>query len=168
MPLVQDPSLVSPGTKRNPFTEIRTFLQPQRGLPSLVRSTAISDVGRLSLHSPTVYDALTRDSAVTSHAPRQKSTMRKTYIFSATDIRTLVASRGSEEGSGPNKLAFYLDWSIMNGITKWRNFKSGQGYGLSLPSSFQNHRLLLVFLLAHWRVHSAFLSRATPWTLSLL
>ena len=126
MPLVRNSPLTSL-TKRNPFTESRTFLNPQYALPSLARSTAIPDVGSLSLHSPTVYGALNRDSAVTSHAPQEKSSMRKTYIFSATEIRTLVASRGSEEGFGPNKLGFYLDLSIMNGITKWRNFKSGQG-----------------------------------------
>jgi len=162
MPLAQGPSLASLGPKQNPFTEIRTFLHPRRAPPSLIRSTTIPDVGCLLLHSPIVYDALNRDSEVTPHAQRQKSSMRKTYIFSATEIRTLVASRGPEEGSSPRKLTFYLDLSIMNGITKWRNFKSGQGYGLSLPSSFQNHRLLLVFLLAHGRVHSVFLSRATP------
>ena len=127
IPPVQDPSLASPRTKRNPFTESRTFLHPPCTLPPLVRSTAIPDVGRLSLHSPTVYDALNRDSTVASRIPRQKSSVQKTYIFSAAEIRTLVALRGSDEGSGLNKLEFYLDLGLMSGITKWRNFKSGQG-----------------------------------------
>ena len=121
---VQDLYLASPGMEPNPFTETRTFLCPRGLLPQPMRSAMIPDVGRLSLHSPTVYDA---HSTVASQAPRQGSPTQKAYIFSAAEIRTLVASRGSDEGSSPNKLVFSLDWGFMNGITKWRNFKAGQG-----------------------------------------
>ena len=121
---VQDPYLASPGMEPNLFTETRTFLCPRGLPPQPMRSTMIPDVGRLSLHSPTVYDA---HSTVASQAPRQESPTQKAYIFSAAEIRTLVASRGSDEGSSPNKLVFSLDWGFMNGITKWRNFKAGQG-----------------------------------------
>jgi hypothetical protein len=124
----QDPSLTSLGTKPNPFTGSRMFLCPLDVLPSLVRSTVIPDVGRLSLHSPAVHDALSRGStALASQALRQESPTQKSYVFSAAEIRTLVASRGSDEGSGPNKLVFYLDWGLMGGISKWRNFRAGQG-----------------------------------------
>ena len=128
MPPAQGLSPASPGTKPNPFTESRMLLRPSDVLPSLVRSTVIPDVGRLSLYSPAVRDALNRSStALASQALRQESPTQKAYIFSATEIRTLVASRGSDEGSSPNKFVFYLDWGFMSGISKWRNFKSGQG-----------------------------------------
>ena len=127
MPPVQDLSLTSPETKPNPFTASRIFLRPSGALPPLLRATAIPDVGHLSLYSPAVLDARNRGSAVGSPAPRQESPTRQNYIFSAAEIRTLVASRGSDEGSGPNKLVFSLDWGFMNGIIKWRNFKAGQG-----------------------------------------
>lgn len=123
MPPVQDLSLASPETKPNPFTASKIFLHSPGALSPLVRSITIPDVGHLSLHSPAVHDAHSRDSTVAS----QWSPTQKTYIFSAADIRTLVAARGSDEGSGPNNLAFSLDWDLMNGITKWRNFKAGQG-----------------------------------------
>lgn len=117
VPSVQDPSLASPVTKPNPFTESRIFL---RTPDALVRSTVIPDVRCLSFHSPTIHDALS--STIASQTPAQKP-----YVFSAVEIRTLVASRGSDEGSGPNKLVFYLDRGLTNGISKWRNFKAGQG-----------------------------------------
>ena len=126
MPPVQDLSLVSPETKPNPFTASRLPLRPPGAPPPFVQATMIPDVGLLSLYPPAARRAHI-GSAVTSQVPRQESPTRQTYIFSAAEIRTLVASRGSDEGSGPNKLVFPLDWDFMNGITKWRNFKAGQG-----------------------------------------
>ena len=114
IPPVQDLSLASPGTKVNPFTESRMFLHPP-------------DVGHLSHHPSVVYDAPGRGSMVVSQTPAQESPTQKVYSFSAAEIRTLVASRGSDESSHPNKLVFYLDWGVMNRITKWRNYKAGQG-----------------------------------------
>ena len=114
IPPVQDLSLASPGTKVNPFTETRRFLHPP-------------DVGHLSPHSSVVYDAPDRGPTAVSQTPPQESPAQKVYSFSAAEIRTLVASRGSDESSHPNKLVFYLDWGVMNRITKWRNYKAGQG-----------------------------------------
>jgi len=125
VPSVRDPPSASPGMKQNPFTKSRIFLPPPDMFPSLVRSTVVPDVGRLSLHSPAVRDGPSQGS--TTLALLQESPTQKAYVFSAAEIRTLVASRGSDEGSGPNKLVFYLDWSLMGGISKWRNFKAGQG-----------------------------------------
>lgn len=127
MPPVQDLSLVSPETKPNPFAESMIFLRPPGALPPFVRATMIPDVGSLSLYPHSAYDIHTRSSTIASQAPCQEYPTQQTYVFSAADIRTLVASRGSDEGSGPNKLVFSLDWGFMNGITKWRNFKAGQG-----------------------------------------
>jgi len=127
VPPVQDLSLAPPETKQNPFTPSKIFLHSPRTLSPLVRSTITPDVGHLSLYSPAVHDARSRDSTVASQTPRQGSPTQKAYIFSAANIRTLVAARGSDEGSGPNNFVFCLDWDLMNGITKWRNFKAGQG-----------------------------------------
>ena len=128
MPLVQDLFPASLGSKPNPFTESRMFLRSSDVLPSLVRSTVIPDVGGLSLHPPAIPDALSRGStALASQTLRQEIPTQRAYIFSAAEVRTLVASRGSDEGSSPNKLVFYLDWGLMSGISKWRNFKAGQG-----------------------------------------
>jgi len=127
MPPLQDPSPAPPGTKPNPFTESRMLLRPSDVPPSLVRSTAIPVFGRLSVDSPAVRDVLSRGSTALASQLRQESQTQKAYVFSAAEIRTLVASRGSDEGSGPNKLVFYLDWGLMSGISKWRNFKAGQG-----------------------------------------
>lgn len=124
VPSVRDPSSASPGMKQNPFTKSRIFLLPLDMFPSLVRSTAVPDVGRLSLRSPAVRDGPSQGSTL---ALLQESPTQKAYVFSAAEIRTLVASRGSDEGSGPNRLVFYLDWGLMGGISKWRNFKAGQG-----------------------------------------
>lgn len=125
VPSVRDPSSASPEMKQNPFTKSRIFLLPPDMFPSLVRSAVVPDLGRLSLHSPAVRDGPSQGS--TTLALLRESTTQKTYVFSAAEIRTLVASRGSDEGSGPNKLVFYLDWGLMGGISKWRNFKAGQG-----------------------------------------
>lgn len=125
MPPVQGLSLVSPEMKSNPFTASKIFLCSS--VAPLVRATIVPDVGSLSLHSPLVHDTRDGYSTVASQASQQGSPTRKSYIFSPAEIRTLVASRGSDEGSGPNKLVFPLDWNSMNGITKWRNYKAGQG-----------------------------------------
>jgi len=127
IPPVHDLSPVSPETKSNPFTASRIFLCSPVALPPPAQATAVSDVGRLSFHPPTTHDTRGVCPTVASQASRQESHTRKTYIFSPAEIRTLVASRGSDEGSGPNKLVFPLDWNFMNGITKWRNYKAGQG-----------------------------------------
>ena len=126
MPPIQELSIASPETKPNPFATSRLFIHPPGSLPLLVRSTVITDVGCLSLHSPTVHN--TRNGVSTPlQAPQQEPPVQKTYVLSAAEIRTLVASRGSDEDSGPNKLVFYLDWDLTKGIIKWRNFKAGQG-----------------------------------------
>ena len=114
IPPVQDLSLASPRMEVNPFTESRMFLHPL-------------DVGRLLPHSPVAYDVPSGGSIVVSQSPPQEPPTQKAYSFSAAEIRTLVASRGSDESSRPNKLVFYLDWGVMNRITKWRNFKADQG-----------------------------------------
>ena len=124
---LQDLSPAPSGTKPNPFTKSRMLLRPSDVPPSLVRSTAIPDFGRLSLDPPAVHDVPSRGSTALASQLRQESQTQKAYVFSAAEIRTLVASRGSDEGSGPNKLVFYLDWGLMSGISKWRNFKAGQG-----------------------------------------
>lgn len=127
VPSVRDLSSASPGTKPNPFTKTRIFLPPDM-FPSLVRSTVVPDVGRLSLHSPAVHDGPSKGStALALQVLLQEPSTQKAYVFSAAEIRTLVASRGSDEDSGPNNLEFYLDWGLMGGISKWRNFKAGQG-----------------------------------------
>lgn len=123
----QDLPPVSPETKSNPFTASRIFLCSPVALPPPARATVVPDVGRIPLHPPTTHDTLGVCPTVTSQASQQESQTRKTYIFSPAEIRTLVASRGSDEGSGPNKLVFPLDWNFINGITKWRNYKAGQG-----------------------------------------
>jgi hypothetical protein len=127
MPPVQDLSLASPETRPNPFAASGILLHTPHALPSFVRATGIPDVGRLSLHSPALHDGRSRAPMVASHASWEESPTQRAYIFSAAEIRTLVASRGSDEGSGPNKLTVNLDWGYVNGITKWRNFKAGQG-----------------------------------------
>ena len=127
MPPVQDLSLVLPETKPNPFTACKNFLCSPPTSPPLVRTTVTPDVGCLSFRPPAFRDAHGEWSTITSQVGRQESPTRKAYIFSSAEIRTLVASRGSDEGAGPNKLVFSLDWKFINGIVKWRNFKAGQG-----------------------------------------
>ena len=122
MPPIQDLSLTSPEIRPNPFAACRIPLYPPGALPEFLRPTVIPDVGRLSLLAPAVGHPLNSVSTTALQTPDQR-----TYVFSAADIHTLVASRGSDEDSGPNKLVFNLDWGSMNGITKWRNFKVGQG-----------------------------------------
>ena len=114
IPPAQDLSLASSGTEVNPFTESRMFLHPP-------------DVGRPLSHSPVAYGAPGRGSTIVSQTPPPEPPTQKAYSFSAAEIRTLVASRGSDESSRPNKLVFYLEWGVMNRIIKWRNFKAGQG-----------------------------------------
>lgn len=125
-PPVQDLSPVSPEAKPNPFMANRIFLHPSGVSSPLVRSTVVRDIGDLSL-SPTIGDSHSRGSTMALQTLRQEPTTQRSYTFSAAEIRTLVASRGSDEGSGPNKLVFYLDLGLMGGITRWRNFKAGQG-----------------------------------------
>ena len=127
MPSVQDPSPVSRETTPNPFTASRIFLCSPVAPPPLARVTVVPDVGHLSFHPPPFHDTRGGFSTATSQTPQQESPTQKSYIFSPAEVRTLVASRGSDEGSGPNKLVFPLDWNFMNGITKWRNHKAGQG-----------------------------------------
>jgi hypothetical protein len=122
MPPIQNLSLTSPKIKPNPFTACRIPLYSPGALPGFVRSTVIPDVGPLSLDAPAFGHPLGDVSTAVLQTPDHK-----TYVFSAAEIRTLVASRGSDEDSGPSKLVFNLDWGAMNRITKWRNFKAGQG-----------------------------------------
>ena len=127
IPPVPNLSPASPQTKPNPFTASKIFIHPPGALPPHVRSTVLPDIACLSLHPFAVHDTRGRGSTVASQAPGQESPTQTIYVFSAAEIHTLVASRGSDEGSGPNNLAFHLDWGLMNGISKWRNFKAGQG-----------------------------------------
>jgi hypothetical protein len=122
MPPIEDLSLAPSEIKPNPFTASRISLQPLGVFPPLGRSTVIQDVEHLSLPAVTVDDARGSVSVATLQEPPQE-----TYVFSAAEIRTLVASRGSDEDSCPNKFVFNLDWGLINGITRWRNFKAGQG-----------------------------------------
>ena len=127
MPPAQDLLPVSHETKSNPFTASRISLCSPVSLSPPARATVVPDVGRLPHYPPTIHDTRGVCPTVAAQASRQESQTRKTYIFSPAEIRTLVASRGSDEGSGPNKLVFPLDWNFVNGITKWRNYKAGQG-----------------------------------------
>ena len=151
MPPIQDLSLASPTIRPNPFTACRIPFHPRGPLLPSVPPTAIPDVGRFLLH-PLALDH-TRGGTSTIGPQVQ-------YIFSAAEVRTLVASRGSDECSGPNKLAFYLDWSVLSGVAKWRNFKAGQRHDNSFPSTFQNYSRSPC-ILAHWRVRSVCLSHVT-------
>lgn len=119
MPSIQGLSLSSPNVKSNPFAACMIPLQPPA---SFLSSTVIPDVGHFSHHPPAVRGGTSTMSSrvLPQGVPRQ-------YIFSAAEIRTLVASRGSDEDTGPNKLVFSLNWGVINGISKWRNFKAGQG-----------------------------------------
>ena len=119
MPPIQDLSLASSDIKPNPFTMCNISLCPPA---PPVRSSAIPDVERRLICAPAVDHTWGGAFTATPQMPAKKP-----YIFSAAEIRTLVALRGSDEGFGPNKLVFNLDWGAMNGITKWRNFKAGQG-----------------------------------------
>jgi hypothetical protein len=127
MPPIQELSITSPETKPNPFTASKLLIHPPGSLPLLVGSTVITEVGCLSLNSPAVNNTRNGVSTTPLQAPQQEPPTQKTYVLSAAEIRTLVASRGSDEDSGPNKLVFYLDWDLMKDIIKWRNFKAGQG-----------------------------------------
>lgn len=121
MPPIQDLSLLSP--KPNPFTACRiSFHHPGALLPFLTL-TIIPDFGRLSCHPPVVGHTRSRSPTAGPQLPE----IQKQYMFSAAEIHTLVASRGSDEESSSNKLVFYLDWTVMKGISKWRNFTAGQG-----------------------------------------
>jgi hypothetical protein len=127
MPSIQDLSLAPPEVKPNPFTSFRILLHPPDALPPFVPSTTIPDLGHLSTRPSAVGHGPTNNPAADLQAPLQETPTHNTYTFSAAEIRTLVASRGSDEGSGPNKLEFFLDWDVLNGVVKWRNFKAGQG-----------------------------------------
>ena len=119
MPPIHDLSLASPKFKPNPFTAFKMTLHPPGGRSPFVSSAAIPDFGRLPPHPPV------STSTAGPQVLLQETPPQKTYVFSAAEIRTLVASRGSDGDSG--KLVFYLDWNVIKGITNWRNFKAGQG-----------------------------------------
>ena len=127
MPSIQGLSLASPEFKANPFTAFRTPLHSPGALPPFVSSTVSPNLGRLSFCPPVAGHTLNSNFTADPQATPQETSIQQTYIFSAAEIRTLVASRGSDEGSGPNKLVFYLDWGVVNRIVRWRNFKAGQG-----------------------------------------
>jgi hypothetical protein len=127
MPPIQDLSIASPQVKPNPFSAFRVSLNPPATLHPSVQPALIADFGRPSLHPPAFGHTRIGASTAGLQVPQQETPMKKTYVFSAAEIRTLVATRGSDEGSGPHKLVFYLDWSVIKGITKWRNFKADQG-----------------------------------------
>ena len=118
MPPIQDISLASPGAKPNPFATLRIPIHPTGPFPPFVRSPT---------HPPAASRASTSTPTPAPQVPLQETPKQRVYSFSAVEIRTLVAARGSDEGSGPNQLVFCLDWDIINGIVKWRSFKAGQG-----------------------------------------
>lgn len=122
MPPIQCLSLASPEIKPNPFTACKAHLYSPSFLSRVALSIMTQEVGRISLHTPSIDYARGNAFVGTSRTP-----VNSTYAFSAAEIRTLVALRGSDEDCGQNKLVFNLDWGAMNGITKWRNFKAGQG-----------------------------------------